>query len=63
MHDFTFHNPTRILFGRGQETRIGEELKKAGVQRVLLVFGRHSIKRSGLYKKCRLLGISLPSTK
>ncbi|OIP44409.1 MAG: NADH-dependent alcohol dehydrogenase [Deltaproteobacteria bacterium CG_4_10_14_3_um_filter_60_8] len=51
MFDFTFHNPTRIIFGKDTETRIGQELKQAGLGRVLLVYGRESIKRSGLYDR------------
>jgi alcohol dehydrogenase YqhD (iron-dependent ADH family) len=51
MFDFTFHNPTRIIFGKGTEIQIGQELKNAGLRRVLFVYGRDSIKRSGLYDR------------
>lgn len=49
MFDFVFHNPTKIVFGRKQEESIGEELKNAGQRKVLFVYGRDSIKRSGLF--------------
>ena len=49
MYDFVFHNPTKIIFGRGRETLIGQELKDAGIAKVLLVYGRQSIKKSGLF--------------
>ncbi|MEW6290867.1 MAG: iron-containing alcohol dehydrogenase [Thermodesulfobacteriota bacterium] len=49
MFDFVFHNPTKIVFGRKQEESIGEELKNAGKRNVLFVYGRDSIKRSGLF--------------
>lgn len=48
MFDFTFHNPTKIIFGAGKEALIGAELNAAGINRVLLVHGRNSVARSGL---------------
>ena len=48
MFDFTFHNPTKIIFGAGKETLIGSELKTAGIKKVLLVHGRNSVIKSGL---------------
>lgn len=51
MFDFTFHNPTKIIFGRGKETEIGKVLAEAGIKKVLLVYGRNSIKRSGLHDR------------
>ncbi|MDH4320267.1 MAG: iron-containing alcohol dehydrogenase [Desulfobulbaceae bacterium] len=49
MHDFIFHNPTKIIFGRDKEREIGAELKAAGVRKVLFVYGRNSIVTSGLF--------------
>lgn len=46
--DFTFHNPTRIHFGRTAMTHLPEELRLYG-PRVLLVYGKGSIKREGIY--------------
>jgi NADP-dependent alcohol dehydrogenase len=51
MQDFIFHNPTAIIFGRGKESVIGSELKKAGIGRVLLVHGRGFAKNSGLFDR------------
>jgi len=48
MFDFTFHNPTKIIFGAGKESLIGSELKAAGITRVLLVYGQNSVIKSGL---------------
>ena len=48
MFDFTFHNPTKIIFGAGKESLIGAELNAAGINRVLLVYGRSSVVKSGL---------------
>ena len=38
-----------MIFGKGTQLRVGEELKKHGATRVLFVYGGSSIKRSGLY--------------
>lgn len=51
MDNFTYHVPTRIYFGRGQLSRLGE-LRGSGT-RALLVYGGGSIRRSGLYDVAR----------
>lgn len=51
MFDFTFHNPTKIIFGLDTENLIGQELKEAGISKVLFVYGKQSIKASGLFDK------------
>lgn len=51
MFDFDFHNPTRILFGRGRETEIGRQLAAAGHRRVLFVYGQGSIRQNNLYDR------------
>jgi len=48
MENFVFHNPTRLIFGRGQLAHLRRELAPYG-KRLLLVYGGGSIKRSGLY--------------
>lgn len=48
MESFVFHNPTKLIFGRGQIARLGDEVVRYG-RRVLLVYGGGSIKRIGLY--------------
>lgn len=50
MENFEFLSPTRIIFGRGVEQRVGAETKKYS-EKVLLHYGGGSIKRSGLYDK------------
>lgn len=50
MRDFVFHNPTRILFGRNTILGLGREVREyAG--KVLLVYGRNSIKKNGVYQQ------------
>lgn len=48
MQNFTFENPTKIIFGRGQIRKIGCEAAQFG-KKVLLIYGRGSVKRSGVY--------------
>lgn len=50
MENFEFLSPTKIIFGRGVEERVGAETKKYAAK-VLLHYGGGSIKRSGLYEK------------
>ncbi|GLI52328.1 iron-containing alcohol dehydrogenase [Thermodesulfovibrio yellowstonii] len=49
MENFEFYNPTRIIFGREAEKKIGKILEKDDVERVLFVYGKSSIKEIGLY--------------
>lgn len=48
MNDFTFYNPVKYHFGKGQINRLREELPLYG-KRVLVVYGGGSIKCNGLY--------------
>lgn len=50
MENFEFQNPTKILFGRGAEDKVGGEVV-AYSQKILLHFGGGSIKASGLYDR------------
>ena len=50
MENFSFYRPTRIIFGRGSEEKVGKEVKKYG-KKILLHYGGGSIKRTGLYDK------------
>ena len=48
MKDFTFFAPTRILFGKGKIAELPAQIKKIA-DKVLLVYGGGSVKRSGIY--------------
>lgn len=48
MLEFTQYAPTEIVFGKGAQLRTGEEVKKWGGNRVLIVFGGGSVIKSGL---------------
>lgn len=47
MENFIFHNPTKLIFGKGQIEKIAEETVKYG-KNVLLVTGGSSAKKLGL---------------
>ena len=50
MNNFEFISPTKIIFGKDEENRIGEILKKEGYQKILLHYGQRSIFKIGLYR-------------
>ena len=50
MQNFMYHIPTKVLFGRGEVNKLGDEIKAYG-SKVLLVYGGGSIKKIGLYDK------------
>ncbi|HZH60115.1 MAG TPA: iron-containing alcohol dehydrogenase [Metabacillus sp.] len=48
MENFTYYNPTKLIFGKGQVEQLEVEVPQYG-KNVLLVYGGGSIKRNGLY--------------
>ncbi|RSD27563.1 iron-containing alcohol dehydrogenase [Mesobacillus subterraneus] len=54
MDNFTFYNPTKLIFGKGQLEELKNEVPKYG-KKVLLVYGGGSIKRNGLYDSVKKL--------
>lgn len=51
MENFEFFSPTRIIFGKATENKIGEILKKDKIKKVLFVYGKSAIKKIGLYER------------
>ena len=49
MEAFNYYNPTRLINGKDKQQEIGNILQEDGIEHVLLVYGKSSIKRSGLY--------------
>lgn len=49
MLNFTMFNPTQLLFGQNTIETIGTHLNKAAIKHVLLVYGKDSIKKNGVY--------------
>ncbi len=54
MHNFQFYSPTKIIFGKDILENLGTTVKEFGT-RVLFVYGRNSIKKTGLYDKISTL--------
>lgn len=48
IYDFTYYNPTKIYFGKKSLENLEAELKNYG-KNMLLVYGKNSIKKIGLY--------------
>lgn len=48
MDNFTYMNPTKLIFGKGQVEQLKVEIPVYG-KKILLVYGGGSIKRNGLY--------------
>lgn len=48
IYDFTYHNPTKIYFGKKSMDNLSKELQNYG-KNILLLYGKNSIKKIGLY--------------
>ena len=53
LKDFNFYAPTRVVFGRESENKIGQLAKDYGANRVLIHYGGGSAERSGLLNVVR----------
>ena len=49
MNNFDFQNPTKIIFGTNQISKLSTEIPKNA--KVLLLFGGGSIKKNGIYEQ------------
>lgn len=47
MYNFSFQNPTKLIFGEGQIAKLASEIPKD--KKVLLIYGGGSIKHNGVY--------------
>jgi alcohol dehydrogenase YqhD (iron-dependent ADH family) len=54
MENFTYWNPTKLIFGKDQLQKLTEELPQYG-KKILLVYGGGSIKKNGIYDKTMAL--------
>lgn len=53
MKNFDMSIPTRIIFGKEEETRVGELIRSYGFRKVLLHYGGGSVIRSGLLDRVK----------
>ena len=51
MHNFDFHNPTRVLFGQGQIATLSTLVPEGA--RVLMLYGGGSIRANGVYDEVK----------
>ena len=51
MINFEFCSPTKFVFGRGAEAKVGSLVKQFGGTKVLVHFGGGSVKKTGVYDK------------
>ncbi len=49
MHNFNYYLPTKIIFGENTSVQLAPELKKAGINTVVVLTGGKSVYSSGLY--------------
>ena len=49
MNDFSFYSPTKFVFGRGAEAKVGSLVRACGGTKALLHFGGGSVKKNGVY--------------
>lgn len=53
MNNFNFWTPTKYIFGKGVETQVGKEASAIGAKKILLVYGGHSARKSGLLDRVK----------
>lgn len=53
MNNFNFYSPTKIVFGKGTESQVGELVREQGCSKALLHYGSGSVKKTGLLDKVR----------
>lgn len=53
MYNFQYFTPTKVLFGRGTEERVGELAKQQNCKKVLIHYGMGSVVKSGLLDKVK----------
>lgn len=47
-NNFEYYAPTKVYFGKGEEKNVGTYIREYGASHVMLVYGGHSAKKSGL---------------
>jgi len=51
MKNFVYLAPTKMIFGKDTEYQVGDIIKEYGFKKILLHYGKESIKKIGLYDK------------
>ena len=51
MLDFIYYAPTKIFFGKDKHLEVGNIIKNYGFKKIMMQYGKESIKKSGLYNQ------------
>lgn len=51
MLDFIYNTPTKVYFGKDKENEVGKIIKELGYDKIMMQYGKQSIKKSGLYDR------------
>jgi len=51
MQDFIYYAPTKVYFGKNKENEVGKIISDLGYKKIMMQYGRDSIKKSGLYDR------------
>lgn len=49
MRDFIYNTPTKVYFGKDTHKQVGKIIAELGYKKIMLQYGKGSIKKSGLY--------------
>ena len=49
MLDFIYNTPTKVFFGKDKQKEVGKIISDLGYKKIMLQYGKGSIKQSGLY--------------
>ncbi len=49
MLDFVYNTPTKVYFGKDGQKKVGKIISELGIKKIMMQYGRESIKKSGLY--------------
>lgn len=49
MENFVYNTPTKVYFGRGYEKQVGSIIKEYDFKKIMIQYGKESVKKSGLY--------------
>ncbi|MDO4313724.1 MAG: iron-containing alcohol dehydrogenase [Eubacteriales bacterium] len=53
MHNFEYYTPTRVVFGKGTEEKVGQLVAEQNCKKVLIHYGGGSVIRSGLLDRVK----------
>ena len=52
MRNFVYYAPTKVFFGKDTHKNVGEIIKGYGFKKIMMQYGKSSIKKIGLFEHC-----------